>query len=377
MKLDVYEFGKQLEKRGFDFFCGVPCSFLSDLINYAVNDAEFIMSNNEGDASAVCAGAYLGGRKPVVLMQNSGLTNALSPLTSLNYSFRIPVLGFVSLRGEPGIGDEPQHELMGTVTGKMLSIADVEWEYLSGDPDEAEKQLDRADKAFSENKRFFFIVRKGTFSKVVLKKLDSHITANKEYIPRSSDDEMPLRLEVLRNLSQCRRDNTVLLATTGKTGRELFEEADLPGNFYMVGSMGSISSIGLGLALNIKNPVIAVDGDGALLMRMGNLATNGYYAPKNFLHILIDNNSHDSTGGQFTVSGNVDFSSIAKSCGYTRSIYIHSLSELEYHVNRWHENPELTFMHIRVRKGTKENLGRPSVRPHEVKERLMRFLGSY
>lgn len=142
----------------------------------------------------------------------------------------------------------------------------------------------------------------------------------------------------------------------------------------MVGSMGCISSIALGLSMNSRKLIVAIDGDGALLMRMGNLATNGYYAPENLLHILIDNNSHDSTGGQFTVSHNVDFAETAKNCKYTRSIYAHSLKDLEKYFNQWQKNPELTFIYIKAGKATAKNLGRPSVKPYEVKDRLMKFI---
>ena len=129
--LDTTAFGQALKERGFDFYSGVPCSFLKDLINYAINEAVYIMAANEGDAVAVSTGAALGGKKSVVLMQNSGLGNAVSPLTSLNAIFRIPVLGFVSLRGEPGLNDEPQHELMGTITDKMLETMQIDYAVLS------------------------------------------------------------------------------------------------------------------------------------------------------------------------------------------------------------------------------------------------------
>ena len=131
--LNTQEFGTALKGLGFDFYSGVPCSFLKYLINYAINDCDYVMAANEGDAVATAAGAYLGGKKSVVLMQNSGLTNATSPITSLNYSFQLPILGFVSLRGEPGLSDEPQHELMGKITGEMLSLMKVDWEYLAQD----------------------------------------------------------------------------------------------------------------------------------------------------------------------------------------------------------------------------------------------------
>jgi len=374
VKLDTYKFGQKLQDFGFNFYSGVPCSFLNNLINYAINECDYVMSANEGDAVATCAGAYLAGKKSVVLLQNSGLTNAVSPITSLNYSFKLPVLGFVSLRGEPGITDEPQHELMGVITEKMLELIDARWEYLSTSFDEVQKQLERANECIQNNKTFFFIVKKGTFDNVILKKQELNKVSNNLQINKSKEDELPMRLNVLESLSKVRTCNMALLATTGKTGRELHEVKDVPNNFYMVGSMGSISSIGLGIALNSDKKIIAIDGDGALLMRMGNLATNAYYEPNNFLHLLVDNNIHDSTGGQFTVAKNIDFVQVASSVGYKKSIYIHSLEELEERILDWKQNAEATFMYIKVRKGTKENLGRPKIKPFEVKERLMEFL---
>ena len=164
MTLNTQHFGELLKQSGFDFFSGVPCSFLNNLINYAINDCTYIMSTNEGEAVAVCSGAYLAGKKSVVLMQNSGLTNATSPLTSLNYTFQIPVLGFVSLRGEPGLQDEPQHELMGTITEKMLSLMEVSWDYLSDDFELANTQLEKANLFIESQKSSFFVGKKNTFS---------------------------------------------------------------------------------------------------------------------------------------------------------------------------------------------------------------------
>ena len=108
--IETLLFGKNLKKLGFDFYSGVPCSYQTSLINYAVNYCDFVMSSNEGDAVAICSGAALSGKKPVVLMQNSGLGNAVSPLTSLNYTFKIPILGFVSHSSQPKITDEPKHK---------------------------------------------------------------------------------------------------------------------------------------------------------------------------------------------------------------------------------------------------------------------------
>jgi len=370
-------FGQELKKHGFDFYSGVPDSSLKYLINYAINDCDYIAAANEGDAVAICAGAYLGGRKSVVIMQNSGLTNATSPLASLNYIFKIPVLGFVGLRGEEGSEDEPQHELMGKITTDILDLLKIEWEYLAYSIDDARSQIKRANDYIEKDRSFFFVVRKGTFDKEDLGKQDIKIFSNKRIVSRTKDDELPKRIEVLKILNALKGADTILLATTGYTGRELYEVEDASNNLYMVGSMGCIGSLGLGLAIARRDKdIIAIDGDGALLMRMGSLATNASHPPSNMLHILLDNNAHESTGGQLTVSNNVDFVKVAASCSYEHSLYAHNLEELDKHVKEWKHHKGLTFIHIKIAQGTKDDLARPKIKPYEVKERLMRFLNN-
>ena len=373
--IDTQTFGDSLKERGFEFFSGVPCSFLKYLINYAINDCNYVMAANEGDAVAISAGAYLGGKKSVVLMQNSGLTNATSPLTSLNYCFQLPVLGFVSLRGETGLQDEPQHELMGQITEKMLELMDIPWAYLSEDLEESKQQIAEADQHISNNRSFFFVVRKGTFSEVELRPSAKRerTTARKE--PSSEEPQQPTRREALSTISQHADPLTAILATTGKTGRELFEVSDTPNNLYMVGSMGCISSLGLGLALaQPQRKVIAIDGDGALIMRMGSMATNAHYSPPNLLHLLLDNHSHDSTGGQDTVSQNIQFVDQAAAVGYPVAKQLSTLEELDAAILDWKAGNELTFLQLPIAKGSSKQLGRPTIKPHEVKNRLMEFL---
>jgi len=375
--INTKTFGDQLKAMGFDFYSGVPCSFLKSLINYAINECDYVMAANEGDAVATASGAKLGGKKSVVLMQNSGLTNATSPLTSLNYTFKLPVLGFVSLRGEPGLKDEPQHELMGTITEKMLSLMKVEWAYLASEMDDVSKQLKEANDHIEAGRTFFFVVKKGTFGDVKLNEQALHKRGNKMISKSTAVPGHPIRTEALKCISDLADNNTVLLATTGKTGRELFEVEDKPNNLYMVGSMGCISSLGLGLALaRPDKKVIVIDGDGSALMRMGSFATNAYYQPRNLLHILLDNNAHDSTGGQATVSHIVDFAAFAASVSYPASLKVNSLPELQVTVKRWKENGDLTFVHLQIAQGSPPELGRPTVKPHEVKERLLKFIAA-
>lgn len=373
--INTVSFGYELKRLGFDFFSGVPCSYLKNLINFAINDCQYVMATNEGDAIAIAAGASLGGKKSVVLMQNSGLTNATSPLISLIHPFQIPILGFVSLRGEPGQKDEPQHELMGQITAELLSVMKFNWEYLSDDLSEAKQQLWRANRCIENNQSFFFIVRKSTFDTVELKQQLYQQKQNLLHHGKTTDDSFPTRYNALSVINSCKGDDTIQLATTGKTGRELYDLDDSDHNLYMVGSMGCVSVLGLGLALSKPDKaVIAIDGDGALLMRMGNLATNGTYSPDNLLHILLDNQSHDSTGGQQTVSANVKFTEIAAGCGYPISIYTHNLDELKAAIENWHNSKQLTFIYLNIAKGSKKDLGRPKMKPYEVKERLRVFL---
>lgn len=441
--LDTQEFGDFLQSAGLRDFVGVPCSYLSPLINYAINENRFIMSNNEGDAVAIASGislnnsplhrktspklhsntentSNLGGDSSldlnhnpkktygIVLMQNSGLSNALSPLTSLNYTFKIPVLGFVSLRGERDCNgkntDEPQHELLGVITDRLLDTCEISHAFLDSEMDRAKSQVLRALDIMDVGDSFFFIVRDRTFSKVGLLDSKHLIYHNYSNIAESSGDILddsqfngnyrfdkdkfqdnnykvknngndknseknksvannfktsnelannasrnaknneieaekicnlrkntfPTRLSALELIhSLALESKALLLATTGKCGRELYEIGDTKNQAYMVGSMGCVSALALGISLKTSQKVIAIDGDSALLMRLGALSTNAYYSRGNFCHILLDNESHDSTGGQFNLSPCVSFPTIARACGYTNVYEVQNLEELE------------------------------------------------
>ncbi|PAF45191.1 phosphonopyruvate decarboxylase [Helicobacter sp. 11S02596-1] len=379
--LDTQEFGKILKQYDFKTFAGVPCSFLAPLINHALNEKSFIMANNEGDAIAIASGISLSQNEiGVVLMQNSGLSNALSPLTSLNYTFELPILGFVSLRGEAGIADEPQHELLGTITDKILEVCKIDYDFLSPDISEASKQILSARNAIANNKSFIFIVRKNTFKPVELQTqspipANPHLCVLKTPKTQNPEKEKPKRIEALHIIHQYKE--AIILATTGKTGRELYEITDSPNQLYMVGSMGCISPLALGLSLKITQKVIAIDGDGALLMRMGNLTTNAFYAKGNFCHICLDNQSHDSTGGQFSLSPYSDIPQIALSCGYKNVFTPENLEDFKNTLDHfiYSQNPEgATFIYLPIQKGSKENLSRPKIKPKEVKQRLQHFI---
>jgi phosphonopyruvate decarboxylase len=374
--IDTNEFFKHLKNLGYSMFPGVPCSYLKGIINCAIQGNEYVMAANEGDAIAIACGVFLGGGKPSVLLQNSGLTNASSPLTSLSNILEIPILGFIGFRSTRHSKDEPQHELMGNITTDMLDLMNVQWEFISNDTDEAKKQLSKAQDFLKNNKSFFFLVENNIFSNVSFNSyFETPRIRDLKIFRTTQADALPSRYAALEKINGLKDANSILIAATGMTGRELYDIEDYPGNLYMVGSMGCASSIGLGLALTQpRKNIIIIDGDGALLMRLGSMATNSFYSPKNMLHILLDNNSHDSTGGQPTVSNNVDFIGVASSVGYPVSVCAHDLDELEDFIKKWKNDNGLTFLYLKIAKGSKKNLGRPTIMPCEIKERLMNYI---
>ncbi|MEO6029637.1 MAG: phosphonopyruvate decarboxylase [Candidatus Binatia bacterium] len=373
-------FGAELRARGYAFFSGVPCSYLKSLINYAISECTYVGAVNEGDAVAHCAGAWLGGQKSVVLMQNSGLTNALSPLTSLNRLFGIPVLGFVSLR--VGTPEEPQHEIMGRATPALLDAIGIPWVFLAEDAEAAARQLVEADRRVDDGASFFFVVRKGTFDECALD--PAPLPRRAHVLPQRSASSAaapmargPLRHEALRALANHRQPRTVFINTTGYTSREMYAVDDGGWQFYMVGSLGCVSALALGLALARPDlRVVALDGDGALLMRLGALATNGTYAPPSLLHVLLNNACHESTGAQATVGDNVDFTALAAASGYAVARDVATVDELAARFDEWQQQPRPTFLQLRTRPGTAGPLVRPAIAPPEVKTRLLRHLAA-
>ena len=372
--MNTKQFGDWLQELEFDVFTGVPCSYLKNLINYAYSDCTYINAPNEGDAVAVAAGAYLAGKRPVVLLQNSGLGNLISPLTSLNHIFKIPFLGFVSLRGGPD--DEPQHELMGKITREMLQVTQTPIATLSKDIEEAKMQIMAARDFIDANKiPFFFIVEKDTFDSYKLS-VDSKPKyskgTNKTY--GKGNEELSSRTEALEEIVRSRGKSGVI-ATTGMTGRELYEVEDHEQHLYIVGSMGCTSAIGLGTAMFSDKPVIVVDGDGAALMRLSGMPMIGHEKPDNLLHILLDNNEHNSTGGQSTISAIMNWPLFAESIGY-QAITVRTLKQLNHAIEEWHMNPSLTFIYMKINNTVKDNLGRPKVKPHQVGSRFRNYVTS-
>ncbi len=360
------EFWEVLQQKNFTFFTGVPdstfkgwMSFLADYNNQGLTN---IIATNEGEAVAIAAGYHLATNKiGIVYMQNSGLGNTINPLTSLidPEVYAIPVLMLIGWRGEPTVHDEPQHKKMGRITLTLLQTLEIPYAILSPTPEEAVSQIQVAIDYMTKNHApYAFIMRNTT--------LDSY---TQQQIPKFTSDLT--RETAIVRIVQHLSSNDAIISTTGKTSRELFEtrihRSEKPCDFYTVGSMGYASAIGLGISLLHKGKIIILDGDGAMLMHLGNLTTIGHYLPSRYYHICIDNQSHESTGGQPTVSETVKFPQIAQSVGY-RAIYrAETQTELEQILPTFFQADSPALLVIHVKPGSRANLGRPTTTPQENK----------
>ncbi len=350
----------------FDFFAGVPdsqlrplCDYLTD--RYGTDPQHHVIAANEGNAVALAAGYHLAtGKVPVVYLQNSGEGNIINPIASLlnEAVYAIPCLFIIGWRGEPGIHDEPQHIFQGGITQKLLE--DMEISAFIIDRETTKKELEKAMAVFQtlwkEGKQTALIIRKGAFE------YDKQIKYRNKYSMQ--------REEAIRHITEVTQKDPVI-STTGKISRELFEIRSANGqshetDFLTVGSMGHSSSIAFGIALQRPEKKIwIIDGDGAVLMHMGAMALMGAYAPKNIVHIVINNGAHESVGGMPTVAEKIDMVKIAQGCGYLHAVCVDNLSLLDRELEAAKHREEISFIEVRCAIGSRADLGRPDVSPKE------------
>lgn len=368
------EWASVLSDSGYRLAAGVPCSSLSALQSHfqTASLITYVAAPNEGQAVAVASGSVMAGRRAVVLMQNSGLGNAVNPLTSLVETFKLPLVLVISWRGQPGQSDEPQHFRMGLSTHTILDAINIPHVTLKSERAEATRQLRWAiESAERERRCVAIVVPDGTFeptqptTEVPVARPSSAPDVHKE-LTRKGD--VPSRTEVLCWLRTWAGSETIRIATTGKTGRELFSLSDDPSNLYVVGSMGLASSVGLGMSLTLPRRTLVIDGDGAVLMHLGALPMIARYGGDNLLHIVVDNGSYDSTGGQRTIAPHAPFAEIAARCGYTSAACVNSIDGLGGAMAVTGKGPSL--IHMLVRPGSPPTLPRPTLAPHETLKRL-------
>lgn len=367
---------------GFGFYTGVPCSFLTPFINYTIQSERinYVGAASEGEAVGIALGAHLSGRKTVVMCQNSGLGNTVNPLTSLNYPFRIPTLLITTHRGAPGLKDEPQHELMGQITGDLLSLMKIQWDYFPEEKALIGPALEKAETVMRETGMpYGLVMRKGSVDSCPLTKKPD-VPQRPFSVPEgrfeAEAEKRLMRVEAIGIVREIVGPQTAIIATTGKTGRELFTLGHSLNQFYVVGGMGCASAIGLGLHLSKPSrKVVVIDGDGAVLMKMGVLGTIGNYGSGGLIHVVLDNETHESTGAQSTVMGNVDLASVASACHYGRVFRTDTEKGLRNAVQQSLSLSVSSLIHMKIKTGALPDLGRPTLSPVQVKEQFMAFMG--
>lgn len=362
---------------GIGFYTAVPCSFLTPLINRTASDRtlRYVGAASEGEAVAIAAGAWLAGRETAVMCQNSGLGNAVNPLTSLNRPFRIPTLLIVTWRGQPGLKDEPQHELMGRITQRLLDVIEVSHRRFPDDPDSLGPVMQEARATMARTGLpFALVLENGSLGDEKLGEAARTPSAPGNRVDLREHGHRASRLAMLELVLTAIPDEVPIIVTTGKTGRELFTLADREQHLYQVGSMGCASPMGLGVALTTGGRTVVLDGDGAALMKLGSLATIGAYRPAGLLHVILDNGVHDSTGGQATASPSVDFAAVALACGYRAAFSCDSAAGFAEAFKRALTADGPVLLHARILPGSLEKLGRPTIAPHEVAQRFRGFL---
>ncbi|UYO00436.1 MAG: phosphonopyruvate decarboxylase [Devosia sp.] len=363
-------FYEVLSGAGVNFLVGVPDSLLKEFCAYvdaALPAERHLIAANEGTAMGIAAGVHLAtGGLPMVYLQNSGLGNTVNPLLSLADPevYGIPMIVLIGWRGEPGVKDEPQHVKQGRVSVAMLDAMEVPYKVLDGDPDAAaEAGRWAAAAAIERSGPVALLVRKGAFGKAEAKRN-----------PVARSENLPGREEAIGIVTQSLPQASTIVSTTGMISRELYEQRvrlgqDRASDFLTVGSMGHASQIALGIALTRPDvPVVCIDGDGAALMHLGGMASIGVRAPKNFVHIVLNNGVHDSVGGQPTVGFDINLCGIAKACGYKNVegplTGAEAISEAVARLSSA-EGPSLIEIHVRP--GSRADLGRPKETPAENK----------
>ncbi|MDA3891219.1 MAG: phosphonopyruvate decarboxylase [Salinivirgaceae bacterium] len=363
-----------LTSANVEFFSGVPDSLLKDFCAYITDNApkqNHIIAANEGNAIALAAGHHMAtGKIPMVYMQNSGIGNAVNPLLSLadKQVYSIPMLLMIGWRGEPGLKDEPQHVMQGEVTLDLLKAMKIPYVVLSNVETEVESQVKEAlTNAKANNAPYALVIKKGTFDKYSIKdKIKTSYELSRE--------------AAIQQIVEQLNGDEIIVSTTGKTSRELFEIRAALGqahhsDFLTVGSMGHASQIALGIALSKPNKkVICIDGDGALLMQMGGLAIIGTMAPSNFIHIVINNGAHESVGGQPTVGFEIDIPALAKANNYKMATAVSNATELKNALKNIETGNCPALIEIKTKVGSRDDLGRPTIKPVDNKVNFMENL---
>ena len=351
----VENFIKFLKKKKINFFTGVPDSVLKNFSTCIEKNKEHIIAANEGSAVALGIGYHLATKKiPLVYMQNAGLGNAINPLVSIAHKkvYSIPILLLIGWRGYPKVKDEPQHQVKGKITTKLLKNLNIKYCIVKN-----MKNFKNLDKLISVSRR------KNQPVACLIPPNSMKIKNKKNSKPRSN--LYPLtRSNAIKTLLKNLKKNTKIISSTGFTSRELYQirkdkKIEKGKDFYMVGGMGHASMVATGYSIYYKHNTICLDGDGSLLMHMGSLLAAGKFGSKRFKHILFNNNSHESVGGQKTFISEIFLKKIIEGFNYKNYFLVKTMKDLNKSIKLFLNKPGPGFMEVRIRNHSLNNLSRP------------------
>lgn len=344
-----------LKKSKISFFTGVPDSVLKNFTNCLDNFSrkKHVVATNEGSAVSLGIGYHLSTKKiPCIYLQNAGLSNAINPLISIANKkvYSIPLLLIIGWRGSPKKPDEPQHLAKGKITPKLLKLLNINFCSLK-----EKKDLKKLKK----------IIKKANYTKrIVACLIEKDILKTEKKKNENKNISLLLRSDFIKRFLNLIPKKCKIISTTGYTSRELMAlRQEFKNNkgkdFYMVGGMGHSSSVAIGYALNSKSQVFCLDGDGSILMHLGTLRTIGYLKNKNFKHVILNNNSHESVGGQTTNAAGIDFKKLSSSIGYNNYFKITSKNKIETSIKKFIRSTGPSLLEVRIKKGSLKNLPRP------------------
>lgn len=367
-------FVELLKLNDIEMATGVPCSAISRLFHTLDSSklVRYFAAATEGEAIGIASGAWLSGKNTAVFYQNSGIGNTINPLASLSDPYAIPALMFVSMRGAPGFPDEAQHEIMGTRGGDFLKLVNVETQKFPKNTQDLEAAFSYALGKYQNRSSFAFLIDPKTFenSSVISSKNIPGFEERSGHLIVSKGGDDITRYSAI-DIVAGRYDDDLIIATMGMTSRELYAiSGSRPNHFLMTGSLGHAAPIGFGLAKNVKEPVVVLDGDGALLMKMGVCATIGRYTPKNLVHIVLDNGVYGSTGNHLSSTCNLDFSLVAKAAGYNQIYACEGRQGISNAISAIDDKSGPTFLHCKVSSEEKEKAPRPDM---DMKDHALGF----
>ena len=373
--MNITNFVGGLNNLGVDCFAGVPDSQLKALCDYIMTEygvgEKHIVTANEGAAVGYAAGHYLAtGNPTAVYMQNSGIGNAVNPICSLinDKVYAIPVVFIVGWRGEPGIKDEPQHIYQGEITIPLLDDLDIKSFIMAKETseDEFNAMIRESKKIMAEGKSVAFVIKKGA--------LETNCK------PVYKNDYPMTREEIVGVVTEYASEGDIFVSTTGKLSRELFETREARNqshkyDFLTVGSMGHSVMIALGVAEQKKNrKVYCLDGDGAVLMHTGSMAIVGANAPKNLIHVIVNNGAHETVGGVPTVADKIDLSKLALACGYKSAYTADNKETLVSALKKISGESGPILLEVKSNLLSRSDLGRPTTTPIQNKDAFMKYL---